>query len=167
MPVNSKLENAIEIGDQEVCLQDLSSTTDQRTFGEIEEDEKAQWENVHRELKDCRFNSKAEAKLFIGRCIMHTLNALGANIERINLFGKMTKDEFEKKLYALYRIRVSKHRKSQHNEYWEGGTYIYKGDELAAFVSTAAFVKSEFVLSVPFWLVRTNVKLPGGKGVVH
>ncbi len=160
-------ENVVMIGDQEVCLQALENITDQRTFGEIEEDEQAQWDQIHGELREHRFDTKKEASFFVGQCIMHTCKALGANMTFIQSHGKMTQDEFEKQLYLHYKIRVSKHIKSQEDEYWQAGTYIYKEKELVAFISQAAHVQSEIVLTVPFWVVRTNVQLPGGKGVLH
>lgn len=161
-----KIRNGVEVGDQTVTLQELENQTDHRTLGEIEDDEQAQWDQIFRELKEPhRFNTEGEAKFYFGQCMMHALNKLGADIGYLRSIGPMAKKEFEAKLYWLYKIRVSRHRKSQENEFWKPGTYLYKNKELAYFISEPVFVQSEFILSIPYWVVRTNVRLPGGKGV--
>jgi hypothetical protein len=164
-----KYKNSVILEGQEVPLQDLERIPDRRTFGEIEEDERQQWDYIYSNLKEYRFDTEPQAKHFYGQCMMHTLKRLGASLNYLKSIEGLTKQEFEEKLWLLHKIRLSRHRKSQKEEFWQAGMHIYTDNEsreCVAFISTPAFMQSEIVLSVPFWLVRTNVKLPGGKGML-
>ncbi len=153
----------------ETPLQDLSNITDHRTFGEIEDQEQDMKDIVHGSLKERRFDSREEAEHYIGQCIMWRFKEIGVDTG-FGLNGKKFADFIighepaAKELYRLYRVRLSYHRESQEDEYWQAGYYIYWRDELVAFISKPKQVQSEIILSVPFYLVRTNINLPGGKG---
>ena len=174
---NTEMEfkNSIMIHGQEVPLQELESRPDRRTFGEIEEDEKAQWNQIYGNLRDYEFtdtthqNGKVpkETRKFVGDCILHALKQLGANIQTIKMWNqRYNREEFEKQLWAMWKIRVSKHRQSQHDEIWQSGTYLYKDKELVYFISAPKRFQGEFIkVATTFWIVRTNIQLPGGKGV--
>jgi len=171
----SEFHNAIMIDGQEVPLQDLDSQPDRRTFGEIEDDEQTQWNTIYNNLKDHEFHDTTgqnnlvpkPARFFVGDCILHALKTLGANLDTMSLWHKKyTKEELEKRLWAMWKIRLSKHRPSQHDEIWQSGTYIYKDKELVYFIGSPKRFQGQFIKVVtPFWIVRTNIQLPGGKGV--
>lgn len=154
-------------------LQEVDSTTDHRTFGEIEADEAEQWARIHNHLKEHRFDTRLAAKSFQHRCIAYTYKRLGLRVEDlladILTAGAKTRDErraaMHDSMYRRWRIRVSYHTPAMENELWQAGTYIYKRDELVAFIGRPGRYQSERVLTLPFWLVRTNVKLPAAKGV--
>lgn len=172
---DKEFQNSINIHGQEVPLQELESRPDRRTFGEIEDDEKEQWNKVYNNLKDYEFHDTTgrngrvpkEARKFIGECILFALKKCGANLDTIAEWNKKyTRDEFEKHLYANWKIRLSRHRMSQHDEIWQSGTYIYKDKELVYFISAPKRFQGEFVkVATIFWIVRTNIQLPGGKGI--
>lgn len=167
------LKNAVTVGDQEVTLQELESQTDHRTLGEIEEDEQDQWVYIQKDLKDYRFNTMEGAGVFVGECVVQVLrkcgvvNELGAKKMdgRLIFMNMVNNDKFAKAMYQKHKVRFSRHRDSQGDEFWEAGAYIYKDKECVAFISDGSFVKSEYIVGPAFYVVRTNVQLPGGKGV--
>ena len=174
-PNEKEFHNSIIIHGQEVPLQELESRPDRRTFGEIEEDERTQWNTIYNNLNDYEFHDTTgqndrvpkEARKFVGDCILYSLKTLGANLNIINEWDqKLTREEFEKRLWAMWKIRVAKHRQSQHDEIWQSGTYIYKDKELVFFISAPKRFQGEFIkVATTFWIVRTNIQLPGGKGI--
>ncbi len=145
-------------------LELLDNQQDHRTLGEVAEDEQRQWAAIWNELREHRFDTKQQAYYFYHNCMAHTYRRLGFHPKVVAAhMVKRDTDELQKLMYRFWRIRVSFH--NDEDELWKVGVYIYKGQELVAFVSRPARYQSEFVLSVPFWLVRTNVELPAGKGV--
>ena len=164
-------QNTVDIDGVKVTLQELPNTTDHRTMGEIEDDEKAQCEYAMANLKDHRFLTKEVAIAYIDECFMFTLKRLGVSVGSMTggeFFQKVTTNkDFEKKLYKNSKVRVSRHRRSQEDEFWQAGLYVYKGDELAAFIGEGDRVTSEIIFAPPFYIVRTNVSLPGGKGFIN
>lgn len=177
MQEENKLQNTVDIDGVKVSLQELDNITDHRTMGDIEEDEKAQCDQMHRELKEYEYDLLSDARGFISECIIHSLERLGCEIDRdigrnwktqgfdIIIFLLQNK-EAAKILYASKKVRVSYHRKSQEDEFWKSGLYIYKDKELIAFISKPERMRNEIRLKPEFWMVRTNVKLPGGKGIL-
>lgn len=166
-PDGFEYHNAVKEGSEVIPMQELDNITDQRTFDEVEADEREQWRVMHTKLHDLRRDSLVEAKQLVDHLLIYTFHKHGASSGWRVKQGPLTWEELEKRLYKDFRIRVAKHRKSQHDEFWEAGHYIYVGKELVAFISDPVRVGSQIVLSVPFYLVRTNVDLPGGKGVIH
>lgn len=171
----AEFKNSIMIHGQEVPLQDLESQPDRRTFGEIEDDEQVQWDTIYNNLKDHEFHDTTgqnnrvpkQAKCFIGDCLLHAFQTLGADKKTMDLWNeRYTQEEFEKQLWAMWKIRVSKHRQSQHDEIWQSGTYLYKDKELVYFISAPKRFQGEIIkVATTFWIVRTNIQLPGGKGI--
>ncbi|MDY6910740.1 MAG: hypothetical protein SVM79_00035 [Chloroflexota bacterium] len=135
-----------------------------RTLGEVEEDEQRQWQEIAGKLKEHRFDTSQQAYYFAHSCIAYTYRRLGLDMQKLVAAQPQNKQEMAELMYRFWRIRVGVHTRSQEDELWQAGTYIYQGDELVAFISQPARYQSEVILSVPFWLVRTNVILPGGKG---
>lgn len=143
----------------------LDSSLARRTLGEVEEEEQRQWQEIAGKLKEYRFDTSQQAYCFAHSCIAHTYRRLGLDMKKLVAAQPQNKQEMAELMYRFWRIRVGVHTRSQEDELWQAGTYIYQGDELVAFISQPAKYQSEIVLSIPFWLVRTNVKLPGGKGL--
>ena len=172
--------NTVLVDGEEAFLQDIPNITDHRTFGDIEEDEKEQWAVMYKSLDEIRRDDRVSAIMAIEDCVEYAMKSLGVDlfklvkIEEFSFLPTLSKlkkifsdDKLKKKLFREHRVRVSKHRKSQVDEIWQEGLHIYKDKELAYFIGEAKEMVSEMVLSVPFWLVRTNVVLPGGKGLLH
>jgi len=168
--------NAVKKGSEVIPLQEVPNIPDRRTFGEKEDDEQAQRDYIYSKLRDYKFyeggrEGKQRATNFVHEVLKHTYRKCGADIQwiqgRVN--DGITGKDLEKELYFKYRIRFSRHSLQEYakDEFWKAGTYIYKEDELVTFVSMVFEMKHEILYAPNFFLVRTNVELPGGKGITQ
>ena len=166
-------ENVVEVGGEKAYTQELDNITDHRTLGEVVRDEEEQWNQTHKILHDHELASKREASFLIDKLINHVMRNLGVMGAPGFLFDRFFTDtvlarkDAANKLYQENRIRLSRHLTSQVDENWKAGLYIYLDKELAYFISHPEKMKYERVLGPEFWLVRTNVILPGAKGTIH
>jgi len=166
-------QNVVEVDGEKAYLQEIPNITDHRTFGEIQSDEQAQRNHVFDSLNDHRFDTKIQSSRFLDKAIIHAAKNLGVMFTEECMGGRLFADvilsnkDAANTLFLQNRVRMSRHRRSQVDEPWQAGLYIYKDKELAYFVSQPLKVQSETILSVPFWIVRTNIILPGGKGTIH
>jgi len=103
--------------------------TDDRILEDVEADDKKMLENCWDRAKGHYFSHLKGAKYFMGETLNGVLAKLGVPL---SIHGDP--DEIDKKM-AENRVKVEHRVDYPNDEAWRRGIYVYKNDELAAFIS--------------------------------
>lgn len=133
------------------------SITDKRTLGEIADDDKGMFDDVIKNAKKYNFGQDvAKAKAFIGACLDKSLKRCGLTA------SPHMKPKMVDMLMKRCKIKIeSRSKYKDPKDAWKNGIYVYKGDQLAAFISQI-FVYRPHYLKIDqqrYIAVITNVKV--------
>jgi len=136
-PTISEIKNFAEAEKRKAIREDSGTYQDNMTLDEIAENDLEMSMDAIKDANKYGFgNNREKAFLFVRHCMDNTLRRLG-------IFMRVPKTEEARKEYAKKLDRVMTEKKiriENRNRYtgadiWRCGIYIYRNDELVAFIS--------------------------------
>ena len=126
--------------------------SDNRTLDEIGQDDIGMLRDLLKDAKEYWFNDEIKCRNFIGKCVFGTLEKCGIRID------EKTHEKIVDRLLEIHNVRVENRTYDAPDE-WRSGQYIYKKDQLVAFVSLPCLKKKSVISVYPSLMVRTNIQL--------
>ena len=136
--------------------------SDNRTIDEVKADDIDQLEQVVKVAQRFEFLDRKQAYKFQGICVQVALKNLGVEIT------KNVNPKFVDKQLADRGVKIEQRRYHGEDDVWRTGLYVYKGDELAFYVSNVKKNNpNPFSINrTQKWGVLTNVPVDGGKSAI-
>jgi hypothetical protein len=125
---------------------------DHRTLDQIKADDIGQLEDILKQAKEHWFNDVRHAMHFQGEMLFKELRRHGVTV-REGMDWRLV----DRQLNAQH-VRVENRDYEQEEDKWREGIYIYKHDELIAWIQKIQAVKKSILNIYPEYLVKTNVK---------